>query len=113
MLKYQNLLNHLSLEEKIKLITSTERIKNSQIENYEFPNLTYLDSLKDSISGFIVPSYNSLGSVYDTSLLEEFGIELGKYFSKSNNKKIINIPIGPISDSNPVAFSSSRRTRIS
>ena len=108
MLKYQNLLNHLTLEEKIKLVTSNERIKNSQIENFEFPTIDFISTLKDIVEGFIMPSYNSLGSVYDTKLLYEFGTELGKYLKSINYNKIVNIPIGPISDNNPVAFSSSR-----
>ena len=108
MLKYQNLLNQLSLEEKIKLITSNERIKNNQIENYEFPSIDYIDNMKDIVEGIITPSINSLGSVYDKDLIEEYGYEIGKYLSSINYKKIINIPIGPIMNNDSVAFSSSR-----
>ena len=108
MLKYQNLLNQLSLEEKIKLITSRERIKNSQIENYDFPSIDYVDDLKDEIENFISPSFNSLGCVYDKALIEEYGVELGKYFASKNYNKIINIPISPLASKDSVAFSSSR-----
>ena len=108
MLKYQNLLNHLTIEEKVKLITSDERIKNKQIKDYEFPSIDFVDSLKDIVNDFIMPSYNSLGSVYDTNLIKEFGEKLGNYLASINYNKIINIPISPISDNNPNAFSSSR-----
>ena len=108
MLKYQNLLNHLSLEEKIKLVTSNERIKNGQINDFDFPSIDFVSTLKDIVENFIMPSYNSLGAVYDTKLLYEFGTELGKYLKSINYNKIVNVPIGPISDSNPMAFSSSR-----
>ena len=84
MLKYQNLLNQLSLEEKVKLITSNERIKNQQIENYEFPTIGFINSLKDIIDSHITPSFNSLGSVYDTKLIEEYGYEIGKYLRSIN-----------------------------
>ena len=108
MLKYQNLLNQLSLEEKVKLITSNERIKNQQIENYEFPTIGFINSLKDIIDSHITPSFNSLGSVYDTKLIEEYGYEIGKYLRSIKFDKIVNIPINPISDNNTEAFSSSR-----
>ncbi len=108
MLKYQNLLNHLTLEEKIRLVTSTERIKNSQIEDYDLPTIEFVNTLKDIIPDFIMPSFNSLGALYDTKLISEFGEELGKYLSSINFNKIINIPISPISDNNSVGFSSSR-----
>ena len=108
MLKYQNLLNQLSLEDKIKLITSKERIKNNQIENYDFPSIDYTDNLKDLIKGFITPSFNSLGCVYDKTLIEEYGLELGKYLASINYNKIINIPISPIANKDSIGFSSSR-----
>ena len=72
MLKYQNLLNHLTLEEKIRLVTSTERIKNSQIEDYDLPTIEFVNTLKDIIPDFIMPSFNSLGALYDTKLISEF-----------------------------------------
>ena len=108
MLKYQNLLNHLSLEEKIKLVTSSECIKNRQINDYVFPNLEFISDLKDIIPNFIMPSYNSLGATYDVGLISDFAREVGKYLASTKLNKIVNVPINPLSDTNPIAFSSSR-----
>lgn len=108
MLKYQNLLNQLNLEEKIKLITSKEKIKNNQNEVYSVPLIDYTDEMKDIIPNVITPSINSLGAIYDKALIEEYGVELGKYLASIKYNKIINIPIGPILSKDSVAFSSSR-----
>lgn len=105
--KYQTLISKLTLEQKLKLLVSNKYIENSQIEDYVVPNLKIEFNFKDMMDDFINPSAKSLGALYDSKLVEEYGMGIGKYLSSIRLNRIINIPCNPIQDDNN-AFSSSR-----
>ncbi len=105
--KYQSVISNLSIEEKLKLITSNKYIENAQIKDYVVPNLRVDFGFKDKIDNFINPSIKSMGALYDTNLIENYGYQIGKYLSFKNFDRIINVTVNPIQDNNS-AFSSSR-----
>ena len=107
MMKYQVLLAKLSLEEKLKLITSNTYIENNQITDYLVPVLNFNFEFKDLVDDFVNPSIESLGSLYDKNLIYKYGLEIGKYLSYKNYKKVINIPCNPTTGTEP-SFSSSK-----
>lgn len=104
---FEKIIGKFSLEQKIRLITSLKQITNSQIEDYIVPTINFEFNFCDIIENFINPSINSLGSIYDTNIIEKYGIELGRCLSHLKNKKIINIPLNT-KDINMPSFSSSK-----
>lgn len=75
MLKFDNIIRNLSLEEKIELITN-DSYGNKNIPNYELPTFNIATRLNETAENVILPTYNMLGQTWNEKLVEEFASEL-------------------------------------
>ena len=95
MLKFDAIIRNLSLDEKISLITSSVKYKNSFIENYSLPQFEIEDFnniFKTEKSDFV--SYGSLLSSWDKDLIRKTINTLEQIRrEKNDSRKIIGIKV--------------------
>ena len=75
MLKFENMIRNLNLEQKATLITSSE-LKNNSIIHYDFPLFTVVSDMVDKAPNVVLPTYHQLGQTWNEELISTFGEEL-------------------------------------
>lgn len=97
MLKFDNIIRNLSLEQKIELITN-ETYGNKTILNYELPTFEIATKLNKTTTNVILPNYNMLGQTWDEKLIQEFASEVAQNSIAYNNRILFGVPIEPKED---------------
>lgn len=86
MQNYQDIFKYLSLDDKLDLIISSRRLRNGELENYEFPLVTENNNALALTNGKI-KDFHFLGMTWNQNLIEDFGEKLGL----NNHKNLISI----------------------
>lgn len=93
MLKFDNIIRNLSLEEKLKLITSDDYC-NKTIKNYELPTFKIASNLNKISPNTYVPTYTMLGQTWNERLVEGFAQELALNSIIHNQRILFGVPTG-------------------
>ena len=91
MLKFENVIRNLKLEEKVVLITS-DKLGNNKVPYYNTPTFTMVEDIKDSVSFIIVPRYNELGQTWNAELVNRFAEQISASSLYHKKQNIIGVP---------------------
>ena len=91
MLKFDNIIRNLSLEEKIELITN-DSFGNKTILNYELPTFDIATRLNQTATNAILPTYNMLGQTWNEKLVSEFASEVALNSILHNQHILFGVP---------------------
>lgn len=80
MLKYEKIIKHLSLEEKVNLLTTNQASINTMIKNYDLPLFCIIKRVDD----YDIPSMEALASTWDKELICEASKEISAHFDNNN-----------------------------
>lgn len=72
MLKFENIIKNLNLEEKVSLVSS-DRFGNRNIESYDIPTFAITRKMENNAMNVVLPKYQSLGQTWDEELVKNFG----------------------------------------
>jgi hypothetical protein len=75
MLKYEKIIKHLKLEEKVNLLNTNNVLANTMIDNYDLP----LFCIKNRVEHYDVPSNRALASTWNESLIHNAGKEISAH----------------------------------
>ncbi len=99
MLKYQEIIKNLSINEKIDLILSSNRCGNKTISNYELPVLKNVSNSEILTQGKL-KSFHFLGLTWNQELIRNIGASIGR----CNHDHIVNFSM--LNENNEGYFSS-------
>lgn len=91
MLKFENVIRNLNLEEKVTLITS-DRLGNNAVSHYNVPTFSLVEDIKENANNIILPNYSDLGQTWNLELVNKFaeGISFNSIYNKQKN--VIGVP---------------------
>ena len=78
MLKYEKIIRHLKLEEKVNLLTTDKVLGNTMIENYDLP----LFCIIRRVDNFDIPSNSALASTWNRDLIRSASKEVSAHIVK-------------------------------
>ena len=75
MLKYEKIIKHLKLEEKVNLLTTNQALANAMIDNYDLP----LFCILKRVDHYDVPSNRALASTWNETLIHDASKEISAH----------------------------------
>lgn len=106
MLKFENIIKNLRLEEKVNLITNSGVLGNKTIPHYELPTFTVTTTNNSNATNTILPTYLQLAQTWNEELVDKCGEEVARNAIFAKNKTLIGVPTSKSSFGDDV-FSSS------
>jgi tetratricopeptide (TPR) repeat protein len=106
MLKFENIIKNLRLEEKVNLITNSCVLGNKTIPNYELPTFTVTTTNNSNATNTILPTYLQLAQTWNEELVDKCGEAVARNAIFAKSRTLIGVPTSKSSFGDD-AFSSS------
>lgn len=104
MLKYDRIIHRFTLEEKIDLLISTQKLANQNIEDFKFPSFEINEETVENGKKF--SRFSTLATTWNSKLIFDAGVNRGNYLRSIKTPKIVGVPLAVKNATDYEAFSS-------
>ena len=91
MLKFENVIKNLNLEEKVKLVAS-DKFGNNTVDNYDVPTFIITGDLSESAFNAILPTFSELGQTWNEELVNKFAEEVALNSIYHKQRLVMGVP---------------------